>query len=86
MSSVEGTNGDARRGATTMTTTILIKRNADRNYDKLFAAVEASVLFRRDAVSLSERETPEGYAVEFKYLDPAVVAFAEARPKDYEIL
>jgi hypothetical protein len=68
------------------TTTILIKRNTDRNYDKLFAKVEETVLFPREAVSLSERETPDGYAVEFRFLDPAVLEFVESRPKDFVIL
>lgn len=69
-----------------MTTTIIIKRDEDRNYDRLFAVVEGHALFgRRDAVSLSERQTPDGYAVEFRTLDPEVVAWAEARPRDFEV-
>lgn len=65
-------------------TTVLIRRNADRNYDKLFAKVEESAMFGRVA-SLSERETPGGYAVEFGYLNPEVIEWIEVYPKDFAI-
>jgi hypothetical protein len=67
------------------TTTILIKRNADRNYDKLFARIEAATLFGRVS-TLSERETPEGYAVEFASLDQDVLAWVESKSKDFAIV
>lgn len=68
-------------------TTILIKRNTDKNYDRLFAVVEQNSLFgRRDAVSLAERETDRGYEVEFAFLAPEVREFIESKSKDYEIL
>jgi hypothetical protein len=66
-------------------TTIIIKQNQDKNYDRLFKRVERTVLFPRDAVSLSERETAEGYAVEFRHLDADVIAWAEGRPSDFEV-
>jgi hypothetical protein len=66
------------------TVTILIKRNADRNYDKLFAKVEESVMFGR-AASLSEGETTDGYAVTFGHLDGDVIAWADSREKDFEV-
>lgn len=67
------------------TKTILIKRNADKNYDKLFAKIEAASMFGR-AASLSEKEVKGGYAVEFPYLDQEVMDFIAARPKDFEVL
>jgi hypothetical protein len=68
-------------------TTILIKRNQDKNYDRLFAVVEQNSTFgRRDAVSLAERETDRGYEVDFGFLAPEVVEFIEGKPKDFEIL
>jgi hypothetical protein len=65
--------------------TILIKRNADRNYDRLLAKIENATLFCR-AASLAERETPEGYAVEFASLDQDVLAWVESKSKDFAIV
>jgi hypothetical protein len=64
--------------------TVIIKRNADRNYDRLFAKIEAATILGR-AQSESERETPAGYAVTFKYLDADVIAWVESKPRDFTI-
>jgi hypothetical protein len=66
------------------TTTILIKRNQDRNYDRLWTKIDAASIFRMD--SLSERETPDGYAVTLKYVDQDVLNWVESRPRDFAIL
>jgi hypothetical protein len=66
-------------------TTILIKRNADKNYDKLFAKVEAATLFGRPA-SVSERETDRGYEVVLKDVDQDVLAWVEGKAKDFEVV
>jgi hypothetical protein len=72
---------------TAIRTTVLIKRDPERNYDRLFAVVERSSLFgRRVAASLAERETDRGYEVDLAFLAPEVVEFLKARPKDFEIL
>jgi hypothetical protein len=68
-----------------MSVTILIKRNSDKNYDRLFAVVEQGNLLGR-AASLSERETPDGYAVVLPYLNDATRELVEAKPKDFEIV
>ena len=62
------------------TTTVLIKRNADKNYDRLFAAVEGAMMFGR-AASLSERETGAGYEVVFPYLSQEVMDFLAGKPR-----
>lgn len=66
------------------TTTIIIKRDADRNYDRLFARLESGSMFGRVA-SVSERETPAGYAVELAYLDDETRAWLDERSKDFEL-
>jgi hypothetical protein len=66
------------------TTTVLIKRNVDKNYDKLFGMIEAATIMGR-AASESERETPEGYAVTFKHLDLDVIMWVEGRSKDFAV-
>ena len=33
-----------------------------------------------------ERETPEGYAVEFAVLDDAAMAFLDSRPRDFALI
>jgi hypothetical protein len=67
------------------TTTILIKRNADRNYENLFKKIDAASTFCRVS-TLSERETSEGYAVEFASLDQDVLAWVESKSKDFAII
>jgi hypothetical protein len=50
-----------------------------------FAKIEAATLFGRVS-TLSERETPEGYAVEFASLDQDVLAWVESKSKDFAIV
>jgi hypothetical protein len=67
------------------TRTILIKRNADKNYDRLFKVIEQSTIMGR-VNSISEKETPGGYAVELPYIGQEVLELVESRPKDFEVL
>lgn len=66
------------------TTTVIIKRNADRNYDRLFRAIEAGAMFGRSA-SLAEKATPKGYEVTFAYLSPEAMDFLAANPRDFDL-
>lgn len=67
-----------------MTATILIKRNVDKNYDRLFAAIDKGSILGRVS-SLSERETATGYAVELSYLSDAVRELVQDNGADFEV-
>lgn len=69
-----------------MNRTILILRNADRNYDRLFAAIDAATIIGGKAQSLSERQTARGYEVTLSYLPDAVRDMVGDRPKDFELI
>jgi hypothetical protein len=66
------------------TVKVVIKRNEDSNYDRLFRQVDSSSVLGRGQ-SVGERTTSEGYEVEFKYLDADVLGWLAARPRDFEV-
>jgi hypothetical protein len=63
--------------------TVIIKRNQDRNYDRLFRAIDAAAIFRTDA--RGERATGRGYEVEFGALPADVLAWVGDRPRDFDV-
>lgn len=71
-----------------MTTTILIKRNADANYDRLWKVIDQATVFGigTKATSKNEKETPDGFAVELDFVAPEVIDFIERKPKDFAII
>lgn len=68
-----------------MTTTILIKRDVDRNYIRLFAVVVLAAGWQW-VVRLTERETPAGREVQFRFLPPEVVTWVAGRPLDFAVI
>lgn len=71
--------------ATKTTVTVVIKRDADRNYERLFAAADQAA-GRRWVLSLAERETEDGYAVDFWAPPERFLEWVRSRPKDFAVV